>query len=218
MKVLDLMTGDVLTAAPDETLKTAARKMVAAGVSGLPVVDEGRVVGIITEADFVEQTAERSEGGDRRLLGVVFGEAGEPVEAETVQDVMTAKPIVIYSGASLGEAARVMAHNGVKRLPVVDEDGRLLGIISRADIVTAFVRPDDVIEDEIREDVIRRTLQLPAEDLVVEVHEGVVTLRGAVPTRSDVRLLEALVARLDGVVHLTTDLVWSVDDTRSDDV
>jgi CBS domain-containing protein len=217
MKVIDLMTADVLTASPDENLKVAARRMVRAGVSGLPVVEGGRLVGIITEADFVEQTAERSEGRERRLLDVLIGDRdSDEVEALLVRNVMTERPHVVYPGASLGEAARIMAHHGVKRLPVVDEEGAVLGIISRADIVAAFVRPDDVIEDEILEDVVRRTLLLDTGTVEVEVVEGVVTVRGSVPTRSDARLLEALVSRLDGVVHLDVDLAWSLDDTAGD--
>ena len=76
MRVIDLMTTDVITVAPEASLKEAARRMIAAEFSGLPVVDEdGRVVGIITEADFVEAEADRSWGRDRRrLLDAVFGE------------------------------------------------------------------------------------------------------------------------------------------------
>jgi CBS domain-containing protein len=152
MRVLDLMTTDVVTVTPDVSLKEAARAMTDIGVSGLPVLDaEGRLVGIITEADFLAREAGRSER--RRLLDTLFSEPFV-AEAESVGEAMTTDPVVIYPEASLTEAARVMVNHRVKRLPVVDADGRLQGVISRADVVAAFTRPDDIIEDEIREDVI----------------------------------------------------------------
>jgi CBS domain-containing protein len=207
MRVLDIMTIDVLTTTPDTTLKAAARMMVRAGVSGIPVVDdEGALVGIITEADFLEREADRSE---RRLLTTVIRDRGPVVDAETVGEVMTRDPVVIFPEASVTEAARVMAHNHVKRLPVVDAAGELVGIVSRADVVAVFTRPDDVIEDEIREDIVKRVLLLDSDTLDVSVDNGVVSISGRVPTGTDARLLEALVRRIDGVVrldsHVTSD-------------
>ena len=184
------------------------------GVSGLPVLDDqGRIVGIITEADFLAREAGRAEPRRRRLLDALFSEP-QVAEAENVEQAMTLDPVVIYPEASLTEAARVMVNHGVKRLPVVDADGRLRGVISRADVVAAFTRPDDVIEDEIREDVIRRILFLEDGAVDVKVADGVVTLRGTVPTKSDARLLEELTRRLDGVVRLIAEVGFEVDDQR----
>ena len=107
-----------------------------------------------------------------------------------------------------------MVNHGVKRLPVVDGEGKLRGVISRADVVAAFTRPDDVIEDEILEDVIRRILFLEEGVVEVSVADGVVTLEGTVPTKSDARLLEELTRRLDGVVRLISRVDFEVDDQR----
>ncbi|HSR45673.1 MAG TPA: CBS domain-containing protein [Acidimicrobiia bacterium] len=214
MRVLDLMTTEVATVTPDVSLKEAARLMTDIGVSGIPVLDENeRLVGIITEADFLAREAGRVEPRQRRLLDALFS-APQVAEAETVEQVMTHDPVVIYPEASLTEAARVMVNHGVKRLPVVDADGNLRGVISRADVVAAFTRPDDVIEDEIREDVIRRILFLEEVAVNVSVVDGVVTLSGSVPTKSDARLLEELTRRLDGVVRLKSDVAYEVDDQR----
>ncbi len=214
MRVLDLMTTEVATVTLGMSLKEAARTMTDIGVSGLPVLDEnGQIVGIITEGDFLAREAGRVEPRRRRLLDALFDEP-QIVEAETVEQVMTPDPIVIYPEASLTEAARVMVNHGVKRLPVVDADGRLRGVISRADVVAAFTRPDDVIEDEIREDVIRRILFLEEEAVAVSVVDGVVTIAGTVPTKSDARLLEELTRRLDGVVRLDSKVAFEVDDQR----
>jgi CBS domain-containing protein len=209
------MTTEVVTVTPGMSLKEAARTMTDVGVSGLPVLDEdGRIIGIITEADFLAREAGRSEPRRRRLLDALFNEP-QVAEAETVEQAMTLDPFVIYPEASLTEAARVMVNHGVKRLPVVDAEGRLAGVISRADVVAAFTRPDDVIEDEIREDVIRRILFLEDGVVDVTVVDGVVTLRGTLPTKSDTRLLEELTRRLDGVVRLESELDFEVDDQRS---
>ncbi|MDF1597318.1 MAG: CBS domain-containing protein [Acidimicrobiia bacterium] len=209
------MTTEVVTVTPGMSLKEAARTMTDVGVSGLPVLDEdGKIIGIITEADFLAREAGRSEPRRRRLLDALFNEP-QVAEAETVEQAMTLDPFVIYPEASLTEAARVMVNHGVKRLPVVDSEGRLRGVISRADVVAAFARPDDVIEDEIREDVIRRILFLEDGVVDVTVADGIVTLQGTLPTKSDTRLLEELTRRLDGVVRLESELDFEVDDQRS---
>lgn len=213
MRVRDLMTMELETIQPSASLKEAARRMVARGVSGLPVVDaDGKLVGIITEADFLSRELGRNQGR-RRLLDSLFEGGAEPHEAETVEEAMSGNPVVIYPDAGLTEAARVMVSHGVKRLPVIDDDGVLIGVLSRADIVNAFTVPDDVIEDEIREDILSRVLLLEPGAVDVTVSEGVVTLAGSLPTRSDARLLEELTRRLDGVVRIETKLEFDEDDT-----
>ncbi len=212
MRVLDIMTIDVLTVSPEDSLKAAARMMVEGGVSGLPVVDNGgKLVGMITEADFLEREADRSH---RRLLDALMHKPDTVVEAETVGEVMSTHPVVIYPEASVTEAARVMSHHHVKRLPVVNDEGMLQGIVSRGDVVTVFTRPDDVIEDEIREDLIKRVLLLDADTLEVEVTEGAVVLAGQLPTRTDKRLLEEMVRRVDGVVKVESDVSFELDDIQ----
>jgi len=211
MRVLDIMSIDVLTVSPEESLKAAARLMVERGVSGLPVVNaEGKLVGIITEADFLEREADRSH---RRLLDALMHKPDTVSEAETVGQVMSTHPVVIYPEASVTEAARVMSHHHVKRLPVVNDEGRLQGIISRGDVVTVFTRPDDVIEDEVREDIIDRVLLLDGDSIDVAVDEGMVKLSGRLPTRTDKRLLEEMVRRVDGVVSMESDVTFEIDDT-----
>ena len=220
MRVIDLMTINLETAAPEDSLKEAARRMVRRGVSGLPVLDaDGLLVGIITEADFLAREADRSEtSGRRRLLDALYDE-GEPApDDNTVGAAMTAHPTVIYQDASLTEAARVMVAHGVKRLPVVDDEGKLLGVISRADVVNAFTRPDDVIEEEIRQDVLKRVLFVDPDTIEVSVDEGVVSLSGTLPSRSDVRLLNELTRRLDGVVRVENSTDYEVDDDRPVDL
>jgi len=211
MRVVDVMTTDVVAAQPEWSLKQAARVMIDAGVSGLPVIGDGdAVVGIITEADFIETEAGRTTGR-KRLFDTVFGEKRTRVPS-TVEAAMTRSPIVVDRNTTISEAARLMTDHKVKRMPVVDPDGRLEGIVSRGDILVAFARDDEAIADAVQRGVIRRILMLESRDVSVRVADGVVMLSGQVPNRSDAKLLEELVGRIEGVIRCESDLVWSFDD------
>jgi len=193
------MTTDVITVSRETGIRDAARLMFRNRVSGLPVTSpDGSLIGIITEADFLRLEVERQEG---------VNELGE-----TVGDVMSAGVVTTGPDTEVYDAAKMMTFQDIKRLPVVDEDSRLLGIISRADIVSVFTRPDDVIEDEIREDLIRRVLFIDPDELNVTVTNGVVTFVGEIGTRNEARLLAELASRLDGVLHVESKLVWRLDD------
>ena len=109
-----------------------------------------------------------------------------------------------------------MVNKRVKRLPVIDEDGTLVGIISRADVVNAFTKPDEIIEDEVREDIIRRLLFLNPEDVGVSVADGVVTLEGEMENRTEAHLLEELTRRVEGVVRVDSQLRFLVDDEKAE--
>jgi CBS domain-containing protein len=215
MKVRDLMTTDPVTTTPDSSLKEAARLMVRNQVSGLPVMDGERLVGIVTEGDYLRQEADREQPYRLTLLEAIFGEGGgEAPPVERVSEVMTDKVRTIGPEATISEAARVMSRRNIKRLPVLDEEGKLLGVISRADIVNAFTKPDEVIEDEVREDIIRRLLFLEPDAIEVSVSDGVVTLRGELENRTEAHLLEELTRRIAGVVKVDSHLEFEVDDER----
>ncbi|HSL26998.1 MAG TPA: CBS domain-containing protein, partial [Acidimicrobiia bacterium] len=192
--------------------KEAARQMLNRGISGLPVVDsDGRLVGIITEADFVARQLAQTEARPR-LLAALLRRPEPPQDTETVGEAMTESPITISADASITEAARLMVSEKVKRLPVVDLNGDLIGVISRADIMSAFARDDAGVEDEIRSGILTRLLFHEPNAIEVSVDQGVVTLRGELPNRSDVRLLVALAGRVDGVVRVDEKLTWRYDD------
>ena len=215
MKVRDIMTTDPLTTTPRTSLKEAARAMVRHKVSGLPVIDGEKLVGMVTEGDFLRQEANRDQPYRLSLLDAIFGDGpAESPAAETVEEVMSENVISITAEATIGEAARIMAQRKVKRLPVVDQEGELIGIISRADVVNAFTKPDEVIEDEIREDIIRRLLFLDPDDLGVDVSDGVVTLSGQMESRTESQLLEELSRRVSGVIRVESQLAFTVDDRK----
>lgn len=198
MHVRDLMTTDVVAVAPTTSIRDAARMMFRYRVSGLPVVDpEGHVLGIITEGDFLAMELKRADGGDT---------------PEFVSEVMSHSVLTVSPDLEVMDAARYMFEHDVKRVVVV-EDGTMTGIISRFDIVAGFTRPDDLIEDEIREDLIRRVLFVDPSTVDVSVSNGVVKLFGKIGTRTEVRLMEELTRRLDGVVDVDNELEWRIDDT-----
>jgi CBS domain-containing protein len=198
MDVRDLMTTDVVAIGPTASIRDAARLMFRYRVSGLPVVDiEDRVLGIVTEEDFLQMEIERLESG---------------IVPNEVRSVMSTSVKTIPPDMDIIGAARFMKDQDVKRL-VVAESGKMVGIISRFDIVAAFTRPDDLIEDEIKEDLLRRVLFVDPETVEVSVSNGVVTLVGSIGTRNEARLVEELARRLDGVVDVVNGLTWRLDDT-----
>lgn len=203
MHVRDLMTTDVVAVAPTTTTRDAARMMFRYRVSGLPVVDaDDHVLGIITEGDFLAMELQRTDEG---------------VAPATVGEAMSHSVLSVSPDLEVMEAARYMHAKSVKRV-VVAEEGRMVGVLSRFDIVAAFTRPDDLIEDEIREDLIRRVLFVDPETVDVRVANGVVTFIGTIGTRTEARLVGELARRLDGVVAVENELNWRLDDTSPVDV
>lgn len=215
MKVRHLMTTDVITIGRDASLKEAARRMIDAGVSGLVVTDdEGALDGVITEADFVKTESDRRATKRARLLRWLSSEEEFPSTARHVADVMTAEVVTLGPDADHAEAARVMRKAGIKRIPIVDNQSKLLGIVSRSDILRAFARPDADILKEIREHVMGKVLWIDPKRIEVSSDEGNVTLSGRLETKSDATLLEDLAKRVDGVVSVKTALTWEVDNTK----
>ncbi|HXG75885.1 MAG TPA: CBS domain-containing protein [Gaiellaceae bacterium] len=207
MKVRELMTPDVATVTPGTSLKEAAALLAERGISGVPVVDEaGTVVGVLSEADIVVRAS--GDPGRRGLLGwLLEPEPGreEKLHARTVGEAMSSPAITIDADRPVHEAASLMVAESVNRLPVVD-DGKLVGILTRADIVRAFTRTDAEIEREIREDIIRRILWLEPGSVSVRVEGGAVVLEGTVESEADAELLPVFVARVPGVVAVQADL------------
>lgn len=216
MKVESIMRRAVVIVRPETPLRDVARVLVEHGISGVPVVDAGgTVIGVISEADFVlrEQGVSRRRGGLFRLLADDGDrETLVKVEATTAGEAMTSPPLTIGPTASLRDAARLMTERQVNRLPVV-HDGELVGIITRADIVRAYVRTDEELRATIVDDVVRRTMWLDARALEVTVENGVAHVSGTVEKRSDVAILERLVREVPGVMDCAVTVGWRLDDT-----
>jgi CBS domain-containing protein len=219
MRVQDVMTKEVATVAPDTSLKDVARLLMEHGISGLPVVEDGKVVGVVSEADILVKERGVNPPHHHGLVGLLFTEGvdvGEKLRSLTAGESMTTPPITITPARPVSEAAGRMIDEAVNRLPVVDDEGMLVGIVTRADLVRAFVRSDEEIGREIREDVVLRTLWIAPEQVTVVVKNGAVALTGHVGTKSDAELVVSLARRVPGVVSVTSDVTFDYDeDDRS---
>ena len=186
-------------------------------ISGLPVVGDRRnVLGVVSEADILvkELGHEPRHGG---LIGWLLqgGRADDAkLAARTAGEAMTSPAITIRGEKQVSEAARLMVENGIKRLPIVDADGTLLGIVTRSDLVRAFARTDAEIEREIREEIVKRALWIDDKKVDIRVEQGEVTLSGQLERRSDAELLPPFVERVPGVVSVTSTLTWDWDDRK----
>ena len=214
MKVKDIMTVDVATVGQSASLKQVARVMTDCGVSGLPVVNaDGYVLGVVTEADIIAKAASRPES--LGVLGTLFRPPGvddRRLAATTAGQAMTTPPVNVDVDSSVAEAARLMVEHQVNRLPVV-KGRKLVGIVSRADIVRAFTRQDADIWEELRSDILGHTLWLDPDDLVINVTGGAVKVAGEVESRTVAQLVEAFAWRIPGVVSVDcSDVSWHVDD------
>jgi CBS domain-containing protein len=215
LRLNELMTTDIITVGPDAPLKEAARRMIEAGISGLPVTDdEGELLGVITEADFVANEAERRAPRRARLLRHWLKDEEMPAHERQVRDVMTAEVKTLPPDADHAEAARMMHKEGIKRIPVVREDGRLVGIVSRGDILRAFTRSDAAIVSEITDHILREVLWIDPKLVRISCEDGNVVLSGRLETRSDAQLVAELTNRLDGVASVNDQLSWSYDNTK----
>jgi len=217
MKVKELMTENVLAVGPEAPLKDVAAILAEHRISGLPVISEQRMVlGVVSEADILikERGPEARHGGLIAWLLVGGLPDDERLSARTSGEAMTSPAITIGAERHVSEAARLMTENGIKRLPVVDADHKLVGIVTRSDLVRAFARPDEEIEREIREDVVQRALWIEDGALDVRVERGEVTLSGEVERRSDAELLPPFIGRVPGVVTVRSTLTWRWDDRK----
>jgi CBS domain-containing protein len=211
------MTSAVVGVPPSMPLKDLARLLAERRISGVPVVDEGgEVVGVVSEADLVAKQVGRPLSA-RTPLDWIFGDRPNTWQqrmraATTVEQAMTAPAITIDAGCPLRDAAALMVERGVNRLPVMEAE-RLIGIVTRADLVRAYLRRDDEILRVVRSDVIKTTMWLDPDELQIEVHEGVVRIAGTVDRRSTATILEKLIRLVEGVDDVVNHLTWDFDDS-----
>jgi len=209
----EVMTRRVVTIGPQVRFKDIVEALHEHRVSALPVLDvEGGLVGIVSEADLLLKEERGFREPRRRIEGARRRQERAKARAVTAAQVMTKPVITVKSGTSIGEAARIMHRQGVKRLVVVDETGRTVGVVSRRDILRIFLRDDEEIVREVMGDVIEGTLWLEPGVVEVSVQDGVVTLRGELDRRSLCDILLGLVKRIDGVVGLDNRLSYRFDD------
>jgi CBS domain-containing protein len=208
MRVRDVMTTDVMTVAPDTDLRQVAALLVQKRISGVPVVEGERVVGVVSERDILFKERP-SDGLHRGVLAWLMdeGDLMLKVDARTALSAMTSPAVTIGPARSVADAAALMLEEGVSRLPVL-EATRLVGIVTRHDLVRAFARTDEEIWQEIETDPLIRSYWRRPGSYDVSVENGVVTLTGRVESKEHAHLIEAFVDRVPGVVAVTSRLHW----------
>jgi CBS domain-containing protein len=212
--VRDVMTTEVVAVQPWTPFREIVDRLAERRISAAPVLDaDGRVLGVVTEADLLL----KQEHPDLELNVPLVWSRRRRLEREKAAAVvagklMTAPAVTVLPTATVTEAARRMHAAGVKRLPVVDEAGRLVGIVSRADLLKVFTRPDNAIRREIMEDVIVGDFMMAPSRFFIHVDDGVVVLQGRVERRSLIPYLVRTVHGVEGVVRVEDRLTFDVDD------
>jgi CBS-domain-containing membrane protein len=207
-RVDDVMTTDVITAREDTPVAEVAVLLARHRVSGIPVVDrERRVLGVVSEGDFLAKVAAGPGGGRRRRRwrGTV------KAAATSARDLMSRPVHTVAAEEPLSGAADAMRARKVRRLLVTDGDERLVGIVTRADLLRPYTRPDADIHREVV-DVLRRVLWIGPTQVRASVGAGVVTLTGAVGRRTTAAIAERISAGVPGVVAVENEIQHRFDD------
>jgi CBS domain-containing protein len=208
--VSDVMSRTVVVVPGKTTFTRLARVMHAQRAQAIPVVDDdGIVVGVVSEADLMLKMDPDARSW-RLWQGAHAKVDRRKALARTAEELMTSPAVAIDADATLADAAHLMHEHGVKQLPVLDEEGRAVGMVSRVDVLTAFLRGDAVVADDV-EAVVEAVV--PEGSVRVSVTDGIVHLHGLVQQRSTARHLADEVRQAEGVVDVdAADLDWEIDD------
>jgi CBS-domain-containing membrane protein len=217
LTVRDVMTRSVRSVGPDAPLKEVARLLLDNRISGVPVVGAlDTVLGVVSEADFLVKE-QGAQAVHHRRFASLLGETAatkaqlDKLAARTAGEAMTAPAITIAASSSIQDAAAKMTERRVNRLPVIEND-RLVGIVTRSDLVRAYLRTDEELAKTIREDVLLRILWLDPATFSVEVRNGEATVTGSVERRSTAAIVEETIKLVPGIVGATVNVSWTVDD------
>ena len=213
-KVRDVMTTRVVAVRGNATFKDLASLLTEYRISAFPVLDEaGKVIGVVSEADMLSKEALVAAMGVQaarlgRIAGSPHHDEFAKAAAVTAADLMTKPPVVVTPDEPVTSAARLMYHGRVKRLPVVGEKGQLVGIVSRADVLSVYSRPDSDIQQEITKNVIQSEFFADPDQFAVSVSSGIVTLEGYPETTAAGRDIVAEAWHVEGVVSVRDRLTY----------
>ena len=213
--VSDVMTKRVHVASPVTPFKLLVRLIEENRVSAIPIVDQSGIpVGIVSEADLLLKERQAEIASSSGLFHARRRRADlAKAEGIVAADLMTSPPITIAADATLTQAARQMQERNVRRLVVIDERGRIAGIVSRSDLLQVFLRTDEDLREDVLDNIIPAILIDQGSPIGVQVRANVVTLSGEVDRKSDAEILGRLTRDLDGVVGVVNQLAYRWDDT-----
>ncbi|WP_438290501.1 CBS domain-containing protein [Streptomyces sp. HUAS TT7] len=220
-KIGSVMTTEVVTARFATPFKEVAQLLATHRISGLPVLDaDDKVIGVISETDLLAREAEApgptaaKRGLRLPRMSPAARRAQAKAQARTAGQLMSQPPVCTHAENTIAEAARTMARQRVERLPVLDEEDRLVGIVTRRDLLQVFLRTDDEIRREVIAEVLVNTLWLSPQTITVSVADGVVTLDGKLERRSEVPIAVNMTRQIDGVVAVVDKLGYHLDDSH----
>jgi CBS domain-containing protein len=209
--VKDVMSIEVVAVRRGASFKEMAASLRQYRVSAFPVIDDdGKVIGVVSEADLLakEALADGQAGIPAAVTGLLHHKQQEKGEALTAGDLMTHPAVTVRPEDTVEHAARMMYTLQVKRLPVVDAGGHLIGIVSRSDVLAVFDRPDSEIFAEITDDVILHELLIDPAMFMVTVRDGVVTIQGNLESANLGHELVNRIRHVRGVVAVRDELVY----------
>ena len=211
--VKDVMSTHVIAVRRNAPYKEMAAMLHEQRVSAFPVLDDdNKVVGVVSEADLL--TKEALEGTVPRTLLSRQERVRKQVNALTAADLMTTPPVTIGPDEPVTRAARLMFDRRVKRLPVIRDDGRLIGILTRSDVLSVYSRPDAEIQRQITKDLLLETFLCDPDRFTVTVNDGIVTIEGA-PETSNVGLdIISAIRHMEGVVAVRDRLNYPKDSSH----
>jgi CBS domain-containing protein len=206
--VKDVMSTHVIAVREMASFKEIATRLREQRVSAFPVIDDdNKVIGVVSEADLL--TKEALEGTvPRTLQSLTRQRVRSQVKAVTAADLMTKPAVTIGPGEPVSHAARLMFDKRVKRLPVTDDDGRLIGIVTRSDVLSVYSRPDADIQREITQDLILCTFLCDPGRFTVTVKDGIVTIEGTPETASVGYDIIDAIRHVEGVVAVRDRLSY----------
>jgi CBS domain-containing protein len=212
--VAEVMVTDVVTASPDASFAELARVLHGAGVRAVPIVDPaGVLMGVVSEADLMASAARPDTAPGRwRARHVRRDQPEAKAGATTAAELMTAFVEAVAPTTTVATAARLMVERHLRWMPVCDAAGRVLGVISRSDVLAVFLRDDESIRAEIADEVVGAD----GKGVQVDVHDGVCSLNGEVETRGDAERLDRVAERVEGVVAVTDRLTYRVGEQLAD--
>jgi len=206
--VRDVMATRVVAVRKTAAFKEMIVGMRKAGVSAFPVVDDqGRVIGVVSQADMLNKEADLATGPGPLASVLRFRDHGKAAGV-TAAELMTSPPVTADPDTPLAEAARLMRDHRIKRLPVINATGHLVGIVSRADVLSIFTRPDADIHREATEEVIAESILVDSRLVAATVHDGIVTLTGRPETDQAARDLVEAMRHIDGVIAVRDQLTY----------
>ena len=208
-RVCDVMAVPALSVTEHTSYKQVARLLSEHQLSALPVLSRGgRVIGVVSEADLLHKQERHHSARPGGMTWRLNRKAAAKAEARTAGQLMASPAVTIHPDAPVGSAARLLNSHHLRRLPVVDPDGRLLGIVSRRDLLCVFLRPDEEIATEVRAALADVLLADPAAVHVL-VGEGLVSLTGQVADDGQIAMATDLISAIDGVVAVGNELTGS---------